>query len=256
MKTKVFLAMLRRDATVARRELPMFLLRTALQPILLTCVFGYLMPRMGFVARGYTAMILPGVVALSLAFSAIQAVSLPMVQDFGFTKEIEDRLLAPVPNALIPIEKIVAGVLQGLIAAAVVLPVARLIMGPVPGLTLRTAPLILLAAILGGAAFSALGLFLGTSIAPQHIGLMFGVILTPMVMFGCTYYPWRALDAVPAMKWIVTINPLVYVAEALRGTLTPSVPHMPLPVTLGALALLTALFTALGLRAFRKRALS
>lgn len=256
MKTRVFLAMLLRDATVARRELPSFLLRTALQPIMLTIVFGFLMPRMGFMARGYAATILPGVLALSLAFAAIQSVSMPMVTDFGYTREIEDRLLSPVPMFLIPIEKIVAGVLQGMISALVVLPVARLIMGPIPALTLANAGLVLVAMILGGAAFSALGLLLGTAVPAQHVGLMFTVILAPMVMFGCAYYPWRALDAVPLLKWIVTINPLTYVSESLRGTLTPSTPHMPIWITFTALVILTACFMQLGLRSFRKRAIS
>jgi ABC-2 type transport system permease protein len=256
MKTRVFLAMLLRDATVARRELPVFLLRTALQPIMLTIVFGLLMPRMGFMARGYAATILPGVIGLSIAFAGIQAVSLPMVADFGFTKEIEDRLLAPVPMMLIPIEKIVAGVLQGLLAALVVLPVARLIMGPIPALSFANAGIVFIAMILAGAAFSSLGLFLGTAVPPQHVSLMFSVILAPMVMFGCAYYPWRGLDAVPLLKWLVTINPLTYVSEAIRGTLTPSTPHMPIWVTFVALVILTAIFTQLGLRAFRKRAIS
>jgi ABC-2 type transport system permease protein len=256
VSSRVFFAMLFRDATVARRELPSFLLRTALQPILLTVVFGFLMPRMGLVRSGYAATLLPGILALSITFSAIQSVALPMATEFGFTKEIEDRLLAPVPMALIPIEKIVSGVLQGCVAAIVVLPVARLIMGPVRGISFSNAGLLLLAVLLGGATFSAIGLVLGTAISPQHIGLMFGVIIAPMVMFGCTYYPWRGLDAVPLVKWLITNNPLVYVSEALRGALTPSIPHMPLYVTLGMLALLTAIFTGIGLRSFRKRAVS
>jgi ABC-2 type transport system permease protein len=129
-------------------------------------------------------------------------------------------------------------------------------MGPIPAMSLANAGLILLAMILGGAAFSALGLFLGTAVAPQHVGLMFSVILAPMVMFGCAYYPWRGLDAVPAIKWLVTLNPLTYVSESLRGALTPSIPHMPIWITLSALAILTLFFTRIGLRAFRKRAIS
>jgi len=86
----VFFAMLRRDMRVARRELPFFLLRTTMQPLLLMVVFGYLLPKMGMVAKGYTATLLPGVVSLSLALSAVQSVSLPMVAQFGFSKEIED----------------------------------------------------------------------------------------------------------------------------------------------------------------------
>ncbi|MCU1349789.1 MAG: type transporter [Acidobacteria bacterium] len=253
---KVFGAILWRDVTVARRELPYFLVRTTLQPLLFVVVFGFLLPRMGFLKGGYTTMMLPGIIALSLTLSAIQSVALPMVQDFGFTKEIEDRLLSPVPIELVAIEKIAAGTIQGIVASLFVLPIARLIMGPIPGLTFANLPLLLAITILGGGAFSALGLYLGTGIAPQQIGMMFSVIVAPMIMFGCTYYPWRGLDAVPVMKYAVLINPLVYVAEGMRAALTPAVPHMPLPAIFGALILLGGVFTWLGLRAFDKRAMS
>ena len=89
---RVFSAILLRDVTVARRELPYFLIRTTLQPILFVIVFGFLMPRMGLIPRNFTTMMIPGIVALRLALSAFQSVALPMVADFGFTKEIEDRL--------------------------------------------------------------------------------------------------------------------------------------------------------------------
>src|ERR1019366_6409474 len=113
----------------------------------------------------------------------------------------------------------------------------------IPALSFRNAPLLLAVTILGGTAFSALGLYLGTGIAPQQIGLMFSVIVAPMIMFGCTYYPWRGLDAVPLVKYLVLINPLVYVAEGMRAALTPSIPHMPLPAIFGALVLMISIFT-------------
>jgi len=254
--SRVFAALLLRDITVARRELPYFLVRTTLQPLLFVIVFGYLLPKMGLIPRGYTTTMLPGILALSLTFSAVQSVSLPMVQDFGWTKEIEDRLLSPVPIELVAIEKIVAGLLQGIVASLFVLPMARLIMGPIPGLTFSRIGTLLLVTTLGGAAFSAIGLFLGTAISPQQIGLMFSVILAPMIMFGCTYYPWKGLDRVPIMKYLVLVNPLVYVAEGMRAALTPGVAHMPTFAIFSALILLTALFTWFGLRTFDRRAMS
>jgi ABC-2 type transport system permease protein len=77
-----------------------------------------------------------------------------------------------------------------------------------------------------------------------------------MMMFGCAYYPWRGLDSVPAMKWGVLINPLVYVAEGLRAALTPGVKHMPIAAVVLALLAISSLFTFLGLRAFMRRAVS
>ncbi len=251
----VFLALLRRDVRVARRELPMFLVRTLMQPLLFVIVFGALLPKMGFVRGDYTAALLPGVLAVSLALSAVQAVALPMVADFGWTKEIEDRLLAPVPNQLIAIEKVVAGMLQGIVTALVVLPIARLIMGPIEGLTVSHAGIVLAVTAFGACAFSGLGLWLGTAISAQHIGLMFSVIIAPMLMFGCAYYPWRGLDKVPVLKYLTLLNPLTYVAEGMRGAITPIVPHMPIVASIGALAALTAFFVILGLRAFAKRSM-
>lgn len=253
---RIFGALMRRDLHVTKRELPYFLVRTTLQPLLFIVVFGYLLPRMGFVGHGYGAALLPGIIAVSLTLSSVQSVALPMVQDFGFTREIEDRLLAPVPTRLIAFEKIVMGVLQGLIAAAVVLPMSRLIMGPIDALAGAHIVSVLLITVLGAAAFSNLGLLMGTGINPQQIGLMFSVVVAPMIFFGCAYYPWQGLQAVPVMKYAVLVNPLVYVAEGMRGALTPALPHMSLVAVCGALVGLTGLFWALGIRSFERRALS
>lgn len=253
---RVFGALLRRDLTVARRELGTLLVRTTLQPLLFVVVFGFLLPSMGFMQRGYTAALLPGILAISLAFSSLQSVALPMLIDFGGTKEIEDRLLAPVPNWLLAFEKVVAGIIQGVIAALFVLPLARLIMGPIDALTVSHVGAVMVVTLLGAATFSTLGLLLGTAISPKNLGLMFSVILAPMIMFGCAYYPWRALDHVPAMKYAVLLNPLTYVSEGMRAVLTPSLPHMSLVVILLALAASTATFWWTGLGTFLKRSTS
>ena len=251
----VFGALLRRDMRVARRELPYFLVRTLMQPVLFIVVFGFLLPKMGFVRGGYTTALLPGIIAVSLALSAVQAVSLPMVQDFGWTREIEDRLLAPVPTPLIASEKVIAGALQGVLSAIVVLPIARIIMGPIPGLTFQHVIPFVGVTALGALTFSALGLLMGTAIAPQQIGLMFSIIVAPMLMFGCAYYPWRGLDRVPVMKYAVLVNPLVYVAEGMRGAITPEVPHMALGASASALVLLAGGFWFWGRRTFLRKAL-
>src|SRR5436305_5047298 len=124
-----FIALLHRDLRVVRRDLQYFLLRVALQPLLFTFIFGYVMPRMGIIQRGYTEMLLPGILGLSMTLSSMQAVALPLVIDFGWSKEIEDRLLAPISISGVAIEKILVGILQGIVAGLVVLPLAWLLMG-------------------------------------------------------------------------------------------------------------------------------
>jgi ABC-2 type transport system permease protein len=252
---RVFLALFRRDALVAGKELPFFLLRVTLQPLLFVLVFGYLLPRMGFVQPGYASALLPGILAISLAFASLQSVALPMVADFGWTREIEDRLLAPVPISLVAFEKVVAGVVQGVIAALVVLPIARLMMGPIAGLDIRGWGWLVGITLLAATTFSTFGLLLGTIIEPAQIGLMFGFIVAPMIFFGCAYYPWQGLDAVPVMKYAVLVNPLVYVSEGMRAAITPSLPHMPIWLVTLALLALSGLFWRLGMRSFTRRAI-
>src|SRR5947209_1478851 len=126
---KVLLALLHRDLRVAQRELKFFVLRVALQPLLFTFIFGYVMPKQGTIKQGYTTMLLPGILALSMTLSGMQSVALPLVIDFGWTKEIEDRLLAPIGISGVAIEKILMGVVQSVIAGLIVLPLAWFIMG-------------------------------------------------------------------------------------------------------------------------------
>ena len=250
----VFGSLLRRDVHVAMRELPLFLLRSTLQPILFVTVFGYLLPKMGFVQKGYAGALLPGILGVSLALSSLQSVVLPLSVDFGWSREIEDRLLAPVQLWVVAFEKVVAGVLQGLVAALFVLPVARFIMGPIDGLNVAHFTIVLGITLLGATAFSTLGLVLGTAIRPEQIGLMFTVIIAPMMFFGCAYYPWKGLSVAPVIQWAVLVNPLVYVSEGLRGALTPTLPHMHLGWVAAMLLLMTALFWSIGLRTFLRRA--
>jgi ABC-2 type transport system permease protein len=178
-----------------------------------------------------------------------------MVTEFGWTKEIEDRLLAPISVDLVAIEKIVNAMIQGIIAALVVLPLARLVMGPVAGFTYSHVFALIAVVFLSAATASAFGLLLGVLISPQQIGFMFSLIITPMIFFGCAYYPWRGLDVVPWLKYVVLVNPLVYISEGLRASLTPSVPHMPFVAIIAALIVLTAGFTWAALIRFRMRAL-
>ncbi len=81
--------------------------------------------------------------------------------------------------------------MQGLIAALFVLPIARLIMGPIAGLRRRTSALVFLVTVFGATAFSVIGLYMGSVSRGQQIGLLFSIVVAPMIMFGCAYYPWR-----------------------------------------------------------------
>jgi ABC-2 type transport system permease protein len=189
-------------------------------------------------------------------FTGIWAVAMPLIGEFQFTHEIEDRLLAPIDISWVAVEKVVAGLIQALAAGLIVIPLAWIILRP--GLELHmTNPLLFACITLLVAGFAAGGgLALGCSVNQQHIGLMFSMVLTPMIFFGCTYYPWSALSNFPILQKAVLINPLVYAAEGLRATLVPQFPHLAMALILTGLVVFDVLLLVVGLRQFHKKAIS
>jgi len=265
-----FGALLLRDLAVLRKNLSEFILRTLIQPFLLVFVFLYVFPQIGQGVGGsgglggessFATVLMAGVVGLSIMFQGIQAVALPLANEFGYTKEIEDRVLAPLPVEMVAIGKVLAGALQGLIAAAIVFPIAFVVhaKGVEAHLTVHW-PVLLTLIPLTCIMCSSFGLVLGTRIEPRRIGAMFGFIVLPITFLGGTYYPWTTLAAVKvgSFSWLqalVCVNPLIYVTEGFRAALT-TVSHMPLYVIYVALLGFCALFLWLGIKGFCKRVLS
>jgi ABC-2 type transport system permease protein len=253
---KCFFATLARDAHVARRNFFPLILQTFLQPLMFVFIFGRVMVRSGYMPEAYKSLLLPGIMAISMVFTGVWAVAMPLIAEFQFTREIEDRLLAPMEISWVAVEKVLAGALQALIAGLVVIPAAWLILRPGVEFSVRT-PWIFACVMVLVALFAACGgLALGCSVNQTHIGLMFSMVLTPMIFFGCTYYPWSALNKFPILQKAVLINPLVYASEGLRGTLVPQFPHLSMLVVLVGLVLFDALFLAAGLRQFHRKAVS
>jgi len=265
-----FGALLLRDLTVLRKNFGIFVARTIIQPFLLVFVFLYVFPQIGQGIGGgsgtagesaFAAVLVSGVVGLSIMFQGIQAVALPLANEFGYTKEIEDRVLAPLPVSLVAVGKVLAGAIQGLIAAAIVFPIAYVVhaKGVQAQLDVHWAELVTLIP-LTAIMTSSLGLTLGTRISPRNVGMMFGFIVLPITFLGGTYYPWTTLSAIkvggfPWLQALVCVNPLIYVTEGFRAALTTET-HMPLYVIYPVLIAFCALFLWLGIKGFHKRVLS
>ena len=253
-----FRAMLLRDVAVLRSNLYSFIFRTVMQPLLFVFVFTYVFPKIGQGIGGaqgqatFSSLLVPGVVAIACIFQGVQAVMIPLVQDFGYTREIEDRVMAPLPEWGVALEKVVAGALQGLLAAAIVFPLATFIPATPVHLNISWPELLTflpLATLLG----ASVGLAIGTRVKPQQVTLIFSVVIIPVTFLGATYYPWVSLDPIPWLKWAVLINPLVYMSEAFRAALTPQLPHMPVSAIYAAMIGSIALLGWLGIDGFRKR---
>jgi ABC-2 type transport system permease protein len=261
-------ALILRDLTVLRQNAGEFVGRTLIQPFLLVFVFLYVFPKIGQGVGGggassanFATVLVPGVVAISIMFQGIQAVAMTLATEFGFTREIEDRVQAPCPVWLVAVSKVLSGAVQGVIAALIVFPIAAVVHAKGVEAHLSVHWWIVLTLIpLACIAMTSLGLLLGCTFEPRNIGLMFGFVVLPVTFLGGTYYQWTRLAPVKIggfhwLQTLVCLNPLIYVAEGLRAGLTTT-SHMHLYVIYPVIIGFCVLFLSLGLRKFRKRVLS
>ena len=263
------LALILRDLVVLRKNLAEFVTRTLVQPFLLVFVFLYVFPTIGqgIGGRGtaaesaFATVLVPGVVGITIMFQGIQAVAMVLAQEFGYTREIEDRVQAPCPIWLVGVAKVLSGAVQGLIAALIVFPMAAVIHAPGVHAHLSVTWWVVITLIpLACVTMTSLGLLLGTVFEARNLGLMFGFVVLPLTFLGGTYYQWTKLAPVQlqGVHWlqiVVLVNPLIYINEGLRAGLTHA-SHMPLYVVYPVMLAFCATFLTLGLRNFRKRVLA
>ncbi len=258
-----FQGLLLRDLYVLRRELFPFIIRICMNPLLFLFVFTYIMPHMtggtnpttamASSSGGFGTVILPGLMAVAIMFSGIAAVALPLAQEFGITREIDDRVMCPLPVSFVALEKVFFSAMQSVLAAAVVFPLAYYI--PTEPVKVHVTSWLFLIAVIALASLTAgaLGLVIGTSVRPQQIGLIFGVVIMPITFLGCVYYPWAALNHLRWLQIFVLINPIVYMSEGLRAALTPSLPSMHHLAILIMLTVSLIVLGYVGIRGFKRR---
>ena len=261
---KTFAAMMAREFRVLGRNAPSTFIRAVMQPLLFAFVFAYVLPKIGsgFSATGagasgvnFSTILVPGLMGSMFLMQGMFGTTMPLVMEFSWQRTIEDRALAPVPIRVLGIQKITAGAIQAFIGAAIVFPVVYWVHAPGQGPHIHVTNWFLLAVVMVFASTltASLGLLLGTVVDPRKIQMIFAVVLLPLTMLGCVYYPWSALHVIRWLQIVVLINPMVYMTEGLRAALTPGLGHMPLWAILVALIGGTAVFGALAVRTFQNR---
>ncbi|SDD01844.1 ABC transporter permease [Actinokineospora iranica] len=251
---RTFNSVLWRDVFVTGRELPSFLAQVLVQPFFTLFIFGKVLTSLGYVGADYAAILLPGIVALNGFLGALQNTTMPLILDFSWTREIEDRLLAPMPISWVAVEKMLFGAIRGIVAAVVMIPIGFLILDDVhwPASTWLPVALII---VLGSLVGAAIGMTIGTTVPPRRINIMFAVILMPIMFTGSTQFPWVGLEHLRWFQVVCALNPLTYFSEAMRAEVAPQVPHIPIWVNLLVLAAAGLVFGAIGIKGFLRRAL-
>jgi ABC-2 type transport system permease protein len=224
-----------------------------LQPLFLLFVFGKVLGTLNYTQHGYANLLFPGLLALTAVITAMQALAFPLVAEFGWTKEIEDRLLAPMPTSYVAAEKVLFALLRSFAATLIMIPIGIVVLGSIPW-RWSGFPLFLAGLVLGALVGAGFGLLMGTLVQPQRITLLFSLVFTPLLFTGCSQYPWPSLSRLRWFQVVTAANPMTYVSELLRGALVPGVPHIRPWICIVVLVFAVCVLIAVGVRGFYRRA--
>jgi len=249
------LAMLWRDVLVACKQFFSTLILLLFQPALLLFALGRVQAFTGGLPPAFANILVPGVLGSVIISVSVQAVSSPLIVEFSYTREIQDRLLSPIPVWLVGVEKMVVGMIKAWVCCCMYFPLAWLILGP--GLYNLNADhlwLFALALFLGSLMMSALGLLVGSATQGAQANIVLTVFIMPMSFLGCVYFTWVGLSHARVFQYLALLDPQTYMSELFRGTLTTQ-PHLSFVWAFAGLLIWSALFFYVGLRAFMRRAL-
>jgi ABC-2 type transport system permease protein len=162
----------------------------------------------------YLQFIAPGVVSMTILFSSVfSGMGLLWDRQFGFLKE---TLVAPVPRIQIMLGRTLGAATVAVIQGLLVLAVCFIAGFRVH--SLATLPVALLFMALIACAFSALGTAIGSALENmQGFQLIMNFLVMPIFFLSGALYPLANLAA--GFKLVVSLDPLAYGVDGLRGTL-------------------------------------
>ena len=226
-------------------------------PFILILTYGYILPRIGILDVDFPNNMFPGMVGMSLLVTGIHGTAIPLSMDFNNSREIEDRLQAPVDIRITAWSKMFVGIIESWIGGLLVLPISLVFMGSYLEFSISGSDILLLIFVLALSSVTSatLGLLVGTIVKPMQIAAMFPGFLMPIIFTGAVFFSWQSLTPLPIIKGIFLLNPLVYINEALRYTMLDTTTAMPLWFSITGIIFFTLVMGWIGMKRFTKMAI-
>lgn len=160
----------------------------------------------------YIQYIFPGIVVMSLIFSAMWAgISVIWDREFGFLKEI---LVAPIPRTSIVAGKVMGGATQAMLQGTITLLFAPLIgVAITPLMIFELLGIMLIISV----ALASLGIAIASRMySYEGFGTVSNFVIMPLFFLSGAIYP---VDTLPGwLKVMVSLNPVTYGVDMMRGT--------------------------------------
>ncbi|MBU1000446.1 ABC transporter permease [Patescibacteria group bacterium] len=218
------------------------------RPMLFLIVLGFglgpVFARAG--AGNYFQFLVPGVICMEILFTAVfSGVQVIWDRQFGFLKI---TLVAPVSRFEIMLGKTFGGATVAAIQGFIIFLISLIVGFRIQNLALL--PLALVFIFLIAILFTALGITIASLLEDaQGFHLIMNFLVMPLFFLSGALFPLSEIPKI--LLIIVSINPLSYGVDGLRGTLINDA-YFGLTVDLLVLSVVTGLFLLIGSYLFSK----
>lgn len=242
-----FLAFLQRDLLKDCKSIPSIIAELFLQPLLFLFVFGYILTSTGALSIEYIQVLVPGLIMMTAMSSSYSSVAVPLLIEIHYTKELEDRLMAPSPWKNIATAKMVRAAFRAFIGVVVFSFVALL---TVDFNAFAQGILFWVSVILACVCGAGLGLITSASVSVENIDSVSSFVSVLLIFTGCAQYSWGDLSMIPVVQYLTLLNPLTYASELSRYGITGS--SLPLAFLLIVLVIFGIFSWFVGIKKFQK----
>ena len=158
----------------------------------------------------YMSFIVPGLIMMSVITNSYSNVA-SSFYSAKFQRNIEEMLVAPVPNYVIVLGFVGGGMLRGLLVGLIVTCVSMLFVD----IQIHSVPVLILTVLMTSMVFSLAGLMNAIfANSFDDISIIPTFILTPLTYLGGVFY---SLSLLPEFwQGVSKINPIVYMVNAFR----------------------------------------
>lgn len=221
--------------------------RPALWLVIMGTGFNTIFRAQAGTADTYSQFLFPGIIGMTVLFTSVfSAVSVIWDRQFGFLREI---LVAPVSRTSIAVGKTLSGCLQSMIQGGIILGLSFLVD---VHLTVVMIIQVLALVFLASFALSSLGLLIASRMESfEGFNLIMNFLVMPMFLLSGAFFPTQGLPV--WIRSIVSVNPLSYAVDALRGVILGVYEHT-LTTDILFMAGFAVIMTAAAVTAFNKEA--
>jgi len=194
---------------------------TVVQPLFFLVILGSglraaVMP--GMMGDDYLTFLAPGIIAMAILFSSMfTGISVLWDKQFGFLQEV---LVAPISRLSIIIGRTLGGATISLIQGFIIFAIAIFLGVPIASVSSLLFTIIFMVLL----AFTAVGfgLVIASKMSDfQGFQIIMNLLLMPLLFLSSAFFPIATnLGFPPIIRTLVFLNPLFFMVDGLRGSLT------------------------------------